>query len=107
MAMTEDSNAGNFSGTGTVNFVGGEANKIKIVKNLVVHNKDGANHTVIIEFVKNGTPFRMFNVTLAPGDSLVQDFLVVCNGTSGTLRGSLGEAATTQPQWVATYAEVS
>lgn len=107
MAMTEDTNAGNFSGTTAVAFVAGDGAGVKIVKNLVVHNMDNVNHTVIIEFYKNNVAYRMFNVTLAPGDSLVQDVLIVCKDANYTFRGSLGEAATTQPRWVATFAQVS
>ena len=52
MAFNEDSEGGTFSSTNNVTIVAGDANGTKLVKNVVIHNLDNANHTVIIEFVK-------------------------------------------------------
>ena len=107
MAFVEDSVAGAFNSTNNVTIVIGDANGRKLVKNVVIHNLDNASHTVIIEFVKNSVAYRMFNITLAAGDTLVQDFILVLVNANYTLRARLGEAATTQPQFVATLAQVS
>lgn len=107
MAFTEDSVAGSFNSTNNVTIVTGDANGRKLVKCVVIHNLDSINHAVIIEFFKNGAAYRMFNVTLAPGDTLVQDFILVLVDANYTLRARLGEAATTQPQFTATLAQVS
>jgi hypothetical protein len=46
---------------------------------------------VIVEFVKNSVAYRMFNITLAVGDTLVQDILVALVDANYTLRARLGE----------------
>lgn len=107
MAFTEDSVAGNFNSTSNVTIVAGDANGRKLVKSVIIHNLDNTNHSVIIEFVKSSVAYRMFNVTLAPGDTLVQDFVLTLVNANYTLRARLGEAATTQPQFTATLAQVS
>jgi hypothetical protein len=107
MAFTEDSVGGSFNSTNNVTIVIGDANGTKLVKNVVINNLDNASHTVIIEFVKSSVAYRMFSVYLAPGDTLVQDFILALVNANYTLRARLGEGATTQPQFVATLAQVS
>ena len=107
MAFIEDSLGGSFNSTNNVTLAIGDANGRKIVKNVVVNNLDNVNHGLIIEFVKNNVPYRMFKLTLAPDDSMVQDVLVVLVDANYTLRARLAEAATTQPQFVVTLAQVS
>jgi hypothetical protein len=107
MAFSEYSEGGTYSSTGEITVLAGDANGTKLVKNLVVHNLDNVNHSVIIEFKKSGTSYRMFNVTLAPGDTLVQDLILALPSASYTLVTKLGEAATTQPKFVVTFAQVS
>jgi hypothetical protein len=107
MAFTEDTLVGSFNSTSNVTVVAGDANGTKLVKCVTIHNMDNVNHSIIIEMVKNSVAYRMFNVTLAPGDTLVQDFILALVNANYTLRVRLGEAATTQPQFVATFAQVS
>jgi hypothetical protein len=108
MAFTEDTVANNYNSTSNVTIKTGDANGTMLVKNIVVHNLDTVSHTIIIEFVKTAVAYRMFNVTLAPGDSLVQDVLIALVSSSYTLRTRMGEAVTTtQPQFVATLAQHS
>jgi hypothetical protein len=107
MAFIEDSVGGSFNSTNNVTIVAGDANGTKLVKTVVICNTDGANHTVYIEFVKNSVAYRLFYITLAPGDTLVQDIVLALVNANYTLRARLGEAATTQPHFVATLAQVS
>ena len=107
MAFNEYSDAGTYSSTTETTVVAGDANGTKLIKNMVVHNLDNVNHSVIIEFKKSGTAYRMFNVTLAPGDTLVQDLILALPNINYTLVTKLGEAATTQPKFVVTFAQVS
>lgn len=107
MAFNEDSVGGSFNSTNNVTIVAGDASGTKLVKCVVIHNMDSTSHTVIIEFVISSVAYRMFNVTLAPGDTLVQDFILALPSASYTLRARLGEAATTQPTFVGTLAQVS
>jgi hypothetical protein len=107
MAFNEYSDGGSFSGTTETTIVGGDANGTKLVKNLVVHNQDSASHTVQIEFKVGGsTLYRLFNVTLAPGDTLVQDFVIALRSATYNLVGHLGEAGA-NVKFVVTYAQVS
>jgi hypothetical protein len=108
MAFVEDSLAGSFNSTSNVTIAIGDASGTKLVKNVVIHNIDTVSHTVIIEFVKNSTAYRMFSVFLASGDTLVQDFILALKDANYTLRARLAETATTtQPAFVATLAQVS
>jgi hypothetical protein len=108
MAFTEDSVGGGFNSTNYVTISTGDANGRKIIKNVVVANVDTVSHLVLIEFVRSGVAYRMFTVTLAPNDSLVQDCLVVLGDANYTLRARLNEAAvTTQPHFVATLAQTA
>jgi hypothetical protein len=107
MAFTEDSVGVSSNSTSNVTIVTGDANGTKLVKSVVICNVDNTNHTVYIEFVKNSVAYRLFGITLAPGDSLVQDIILALKDANSTLRFRLGEAATTQLQLVATYAQVS
>lgn len=107
MAFTEDTVAGSFNSTNNITLCAGDANGRKIVKSVVVHNLDNANHWVIIEFVKSNVAYRMFSILLAPSDTLVQDILVVLADSTYTLRARLGEGATTQPTHVTTLAQHS
>ena len=108
MAFTEDSVAGTFNATNNVTIATGDANGTKLIKSVVVNNLDAISHVIIIEFVKSATAYRMFYVTLAPNDSLVQDILLALKDSNYTLRARTGEAVnSTQPQFVATLAQHS
>jgi hypothetical protein len=108
MAFTEDSVGGAFNATNNVTIATGDANGTKLVKSVVVNNLDAISHTIIIEFVKSAVAYRMFYITLAPNDSLVQDILLALKDANYTLRTRCGEAVnTTQPQFVATLAQHS
>lgn len=108
MAFVEDSLAGSFNSTNNVTIVIGDGGGTKLVKNVVISNIDTVSHSVYIEFVKNSVAYRMFLVTLGSGDTLVQDFILALRDANYTLRARLGEAATTtQPQFIATLAQVS
>jgi hypothetical protein len=108
MAFTEDSGGGTFNNTSPVALATGNANGTILVKNIVICNIDLIAHTVYIEFVKNGAAYRMFSVTLASGDSLVQDFLVALVNANYTVRASLaGPANSYQPTFVTTWAQHS
>jgi hypothetical protein len=107
MAFTEDTLAGAMNSTSYVTLAIGDANGTKLVKNLVIHNEDTVSHIVIIELYKSSVAYRMFKITLAPDDSLVQDVLLALVSSSYTFRAKLGEAATTQPKFVVTLAQHS
>ena len=108
MAFTEDSLGGNFNNTSYVTLAIGDGNGTKLVKNVVIHNLDSVSQTVQIELYKSSVAYRMFKVTLAPDDSLVQDVLLALVNANYTLRAKLLAAATTtQPQFVVTLAQHS
>ena len=98
---------GNFNNTTAVSLLQGFADRRCEVKTIIVNNRDTVNHDVTLSLSISGTSFTMFKVTLAPGDTLVQDVPIVLNDDTYLLKGVLDSAASVQPQFVLTYAEVS
>ena len=104
MAFTEDSGGGNFNNTSYVTIAQGGSSGTILIKNLVINNLDTVSHTIQIELFKSSVAYRMFKITLAPDDSLVQDILLALVSSSYTFRAKMLEAATTtQPQFVVTW----
>ncbi len=77
------------------------------VKALLVHNKDSIKHTLTVNLVINSVTYQMFKVDLDVQDTFVQDIPVVLTDTTYSITIALAAAATTQPNFVVTYAEVS
>ncbi len=108
MAFTPKTDAIAANGVNAVTLVAGVASgPAKQVKTVVVYNADTVSHKIIISFVHSGVGYQMFGVTIAAGDTLVQDVPIVCTDNNDLLQMKLGEAITTsQPVAVSTYASI-
>ena len=107
MAFTEASAGGNFNSTTAVTVLQG-ASLRRIIKSVLIHNRDTVTHQVRLYVTISSVDYTIFNVYLSAGDTMVLDIPVVLTGTTQYLKGVLAAAITTnQPQFVVTYATVT
>lgn len=113
MATTfvETGNEGDLNGTTPVSLVtapaGGER---RVIRSAKICNKDTAAVTVDVYKDKNGTAYRIIQLTMAVGDTLILDEgdIEVLDATDETLKAVMsGAAATTNPTFTSSYAVIT
>lgn len=108
MAFTPDGNNGALNGTTPVTLIAapsaGVARMMKIIR---VTNRDTIAHTFTLRFVSGANTRRLWYGTLAVGDSVKCDDPLVLDSTE-SITALLGEAiATTNPDFVSSWADYS
>lgn len=109
MAFTEGSSDGALNGTTEVTLVAAPSSGVRrLVKTLVVHNRDTAAVTLTIR-LKNGINTRqIWKGTLASLDSLALSWMIILDSTSKSLAAVLsGAPATTNPDFLTSYGDAS
>jgi len=98
---------GDLNGTTPVTAVAAPASgRTRLVKNLVVYNKDTASVTVTFQRNVSGTTYVFRKETIASGASFVFPDIVVLVGTTQSLEIVMSAAAaTTNPQFNVALAE--
>lgn len=109
MAFTEKSNDGVLNGTSDVTIVAAPgSNTRRIVKNINISNKDTAAVTVTVEYDNNGTKRRITKKILQVDDDLTINDPIVLDATTKLVTAKMsGAAATTNPDFIASYADVT
>lgn len=111
MAFTESNNAGALNGTTAVDIVAAPgASTRRLVRNINIYNADTAAVTVTVRYNANGSLYIICKITLQVGDTLVldQDDLKVLDATTDKIQALMsGAAATTNPDYNTTYADVT
>jgi hypothetical protein len=107
MPFITESVGGSLNSTSNVSLVTGPATGRREVKTVVIHNRDSAERVVIISAVLSSVEYHMFQATLAPGASFIQDVPVVLSVPGNLIRAKLSASAAVQPHFVVTYSEVT
>lgn len=105
MAFAEKSNDGQTNSTTAVDVIAAPASgETRIGRNVIVNNRDNIAHNVIVQFVSSGGTRRIAKQVVEVDASLVVDLPVVMDATTKKVQVVLGEAATTQLDFVTAYA---
>jgi len=109
MAFVEGSNDGVLNSTTAVTIVAAPAASTRrIVRSIVVQNKDTASVTLTLLYDNNATQRQICKVALAANDTLSVDDVFVLDATTKTIKAKLaGAVAANQPEFVATYGDAS
>lgn len=111
MAMTEASTDGTLNSTTEVTLVSAPGSGVRrVVKNITIQNRDTAAVTLTLRYVSAGGTRQLWKGTLQVGDTLVcgEEDLYVLDTTGKSIKAVLaGAVATTQPDYVACYADIS
>jgi len=106
MAIVFATAAGATSGAATVTVLVGPGAGQRVVRGFVFHNRDTAPVTMLLSFFDGVNERRMFRVTVPVDDSFIHSDPIVLGTAAKVLRIALtGAVATTEPEWVANYAE--
>ena len=106
-SFTEASNQASLNGTSEVTVVAAPAaSKRRIVRAVFVKNVDTVTQTITIRFDDDSNNYD-FSFELETGWSAEWTTPIILDGTTDNLRILMGQAATTtNPYFIATYAEV-
>jgi hypothetical protein len=109
MAFVEGSNDGTLNGTSEVTLVAAPASATRrIVKNINISNIDTAAVTVTLQLAISSTRRTIYKVTLAAGDTLNYESVIVLDATTKSVIAKMsGAAATTNPDFVTSYGDAT
>lgn len=109
MAFTEASNDGALNGTTEVTVVPSPgASTRRLVRNVTIQNRDTAAVTLTLRYKDGASTRQLWKGSLAPGDTLIDETMRVLDATNKSIAAVLaGAPATTNPDFVATYADVT
>lgn len=109
MAFTEAANDGAMNGTTPVTLVASPGvSTRRIVKSMVIYNRDTAAVDITLRYV-SGANTRVIGVyNVASGGSLIWETVLILDATNKSITALLGgAAATTNPDFVTTYADAT
>lgn len=105
MAFAEKGADGVTNGTTAVDVIAAPASgETRIGRNVIVNNRDNVAHNVIVQYVSAGGTRRLAKRLVEIDGSLVVDLPIVLDATTKKVQVVLGEAATTQLDFVAAFA---
>ena len=111
MAFTEGNNYGFFNDANDVTIVAAPgADTQRIIKTITIYNADTASVTVTLQIkdAGGGNDYVIFKQTLAVGETIIFNDVIVLDETDETVEGYLGGAVTlNQPHYTAHYADNS
>lgn len=109
MAFTPGGDDGTLNGTTPVTLVSAPAASTqRISKIITIKNTDSAQVTVTVRKVSGGGTRQIVETTLDVDDTLVIDEVIVLDDTSSSITAIMsGAAATTNPDWTSSFADVS
>lgn len=109
MAFTETGNDGSLNGTTEVDLVAAPGSGVRrVVKSVTIQNRDSATVTLTVRYKSAGGTRQIWKGDLQPGDTWTDDTVRVLDTTGKSLAAVLGGApATTNPDFVVSYADVS
>src|SRR5438132_245085 len=108
MTFAEKSNEGALNGSTAVDIVAVPGSGVtRVVRQINVFNRDTAAVTLTLIY-DNGTARTIDKQTLQPDESYIYDGVLVLDATTKKVTAKLaGAPATTQPDFVASYAEIA
>lgn len=109
MAMTEGNSNFALNGATPVTLVASPAASTRrLIRNITVHNRDTAAVTLTVRYVDDATTRQLYKVTLQPDSTWVCNTVIVLADTNDSVTALLsGAAATTNPDGIAAWADVS
>lgn len=111
MSFAEKNSHGTANSTTAVDVVAAPASgHTRVIRNVVVHNRDTVSATVILQLVDSAGPYtrRLVKQAVSADANLVFSEIIVLDATTKKLQLVLGGAiTTTQPDFVAAYGDVS
>ena len=108
MPFTEGANDGALNGTTEVTLVAAPSSGVRrVVRGLSVYNRDTASVTLTVRYKSSSTRV-LWSGALASGETWELDGVVVLDATTKSLAAVLaGAAASANPEFVSSYADVS
>lgn len=109
MAFTEGVNTGLSNNTTDVSVVGSPgASTRRVVKSITVYNNDTVSSTVTLKYYDGTNERILIKLTMAAGDTLFYDEIIILDSTSDLVELVLGGAITTnQLHFTAHYADIT
>ena len=109
MAFIEGSSDGAMNGATPVTIVASPAAATRrLVKNINICNRDTAAVTLTINLVDGASTRKLLVITLAVGDQLIYDDVLILDATNKSITAVLsGAAATTNPDYVTSWADAT
>lgn len=109
MAFTPGNNQGSLNGTTPVTLVAapGAATQ-RLVRSISIQQRDTAAVTLTVRHLKGASTYQLWSGTLQPGDTWTDETTYVLDATDESITAVLsGAAATTNPDFISSYADNS
>lgn len=109
MAFVEGADDGTLNGTTPVTLVSAPASSTnRLVKTITIQNRDTAVVTVTLRKVSGGGTRQLWKGDLDVGDTLIWNDPIILDDTSSSITAVMsGAAATTNPDWTASWGDAS